>query len=69
MSVGTSGAIFGVYGALLSYLMLQRGSVPNEIFREMRAGTLGFIGYSLFAGFSSPASTTPPTWAGCSVGW
>ena len=34
--------------------VLQRGSVPNEIFREMRAGTLGFIGYSLFAGFSIP---------------
>ena len=54
VSVGASGAIFGVYGALLAYLMLQRGSVPNEIFREMRSGTLGFIGYSLFAGFSIP---------------
>lgn len=54
VSVGASGAIFGVYGALLSYLLLQRGSVPNEIFREMRSGTLGFIGYSLFAGFSIP---------------
>lgn len=54
VSVGASGAIFGVYGALLAYLVLQRGSVPNEIFREMRAGTLGFIGYSLFAGFSIP---------------
>ena len=54
VSVGASGAIFGVYGALLSYLMLQRGSVPTEVFREMRSGTLGFIGYSLFAGFSIP---------------
>lgn len=54
VSVGASGAIFGVYGALLAYLMLQRGSVPNEVFREMRSGTLGFIGYSLFAGFSIP---------------
>jgi rhomboid protease GluP len=54
VSVGASGAIFGVYGALLAYLVLQRGSVPNEIFREMRSGTLGFIGYSLFAGFSIP---------------
>ncbi|HOB45869.1 MAG TPA: rhomboid family intramembrane serine protease [Zoogloea sp.] len=54
VSVGASGAIFGVYGALLSYLLLQRGSVPVEIFREMRSGTLGFIGYSLFAGFSIP---------------
>jgi rhomboid protease GluP len=52
VSVGASGAIFGVYGALLAYLLLQRGSVPGEVFREMRSGTLGFIGYSLFAGFS-----------------
>ena len=52
VSVGASGAIFGVYGALLAYLTLQRGSVPVEVFREMRSGTLGFIGYSLFAGFA-----------------
>jgi rhomboid protease GluP len=54
VSVGASGAIFGVYGALLAYLLLQRGSVPGEVFREMRSATLGFIGYSLFAGFSLP---------------
>ncbi|GLT22557.1 hypothetical protein GCM10007933_20170 [Zoogloea oryzae] len=54
VSVGASGAIFGVYGALLAYLLRQRGSVPAEVFREMRSGTLGFIGYSLFAGFSIP---------------
>jgi len=54
VSVGASGAIFGVYGALLAYLLRQRGSVPTEVFREMRSGTLGFIGYSLFAGFSIP---------------
>lgn len=54
VSVGASGAIFGVYGALLAYLSVQRGSVPGEVFKEMRSGTLGFIGYSLFAGFALP---------------
>lgn len=52
VSIGASGAIFGVYGALLAYLTIQRGSVPVEVFREMRSGTLGFLGYSLFAGFA-----------------
>lgn len=52
VSIGASGAIFGVYGALLAYLTVQRGSVPVEVFREMRSGTLGFLGYSLFAGFA-----------------
>ncbi|MDD3353325.1 rhomboid family intramembrane serine protease [Zoogloea sp.] len=52
VSVGASGAVFGVYGALLTYLLHQRGSVPAEVFREMRSGTVAFLGYSLFAGFS-----------------
>lgn len=52
VSIGASGAIFGVYGALLAYLTIQRGSVPVEVFREMRSGSLGFLGYSLFAGFA-----------------
>ena len=43
-----------VGGALLAYLTMQRGSVPVQIFAEMRSGTLGFIGYSLFAGFAVP---------------
>lgn len=54
VSVGASGAIFGIYGALLAYLLILRGEMPLGILREIRSGTLAFIGYSLFAGFMIP---------------
>jgi rhomboid protease GluP len=54
LSVGASGAIFGLYGALLVWLIRQRHEVPLGIFKQLRSGTLGFIAYSLFAGFALP---------------
>ena len=54
VSIGASGAIFGVYGALLAYILLLRGEMPLTILREIRSSTLAFIGYSLFAGFMIP---------------
>ena len=54
LSVGASGAIFGLYGALLVWLIRRRHEVPLGIFKQLRSGTLGFIGYSLFAGFALP---------------
>ncbi|MCX9157680.1 rhomboid family intramembrane serine protease [Niveibacterium sp. 24ML] len=53
-SVGASGAIFGLYGALLAYLVFERRAVPPELWRELRASTVAFIGFSLFAGFAMP---------------
>jgi len=54
LSVGASGAIFGLYGALLVWLIRRRHDVPLGILKQLRSGTLGFIGYSLFAGFALP---------------
>lgn len=54
ISVGASGAVFGVYGALLGYLRAQPGSLPLSVFRQIRSSTLAFIGYSLFAGIAIP---------------
>jgi rhomboid protease GluP len=54
LSVGASGAIFGLYGALLVWLIRQRHEVPLSIFKQLRSGTLGFIAYSLFAGVALP---------------
>lgn len=53
-SVGASGAIFGLYGALLAYLLCQKDRVPVTLMRELRSSTLAFIGFSLVAGFSMP---------------
>lgn len=54
VSVGASGAVFGVYGALLAYLRAQPDSLPISVFKEIRSSTTFFVGYSLFAGFALP---------------
>ncbi len=52
ISVGASGAVFGVFGALLAYLTIQRGSVPAEVINRLRVSTSIFVVYSLFFGFA-----------------
>ena len=50
VSAGASGAIFGLYGALLGYLTRHRGSIPAESLVAQRKGALTFIGYNLLFG-------------------
>jgi rhomboid protease GluP len=50
VSAGASGAIFGLYGALLGYLTRHRGSIPAESLASQRKGALTFIGYNLLFG-------------------
>ncbi len=54
LSVGASGAIFGVYGALLGFILGAREAMPLGLMRELRSSALGFVGFSLFAGFAIP---------------
>lgn len=50
MSAGASGAIFGLYGALLGFLVRHRGSIPAESLASLRKGALTFLGYNLLYG-------------------
>ena len=50
VSAGASGAIFGLYGALLGFLVRHRGSIPAESLASLRKGALTFIGYNLLYG-------------------
>ncbi|MGC3963735.1 MAG: rhomboid family intramembrane serine protease [Rhodocyclaceae bacterium] len=54
VSVGASGAIFGVAGALLAYLFMCRGQMPMTVLRQTRGSMLAFVAYSLFAGAAVP---------------
>lgn len=53
-SVGASGAIFGIFSALLVDLRLHRDLLPGRLFRRMRTGLLSFLAFSLFAGVVLP---------------
>lgn len=54
VSIGASGAIFGLFGAMLVFLLVHRRAIHAEVFRSLRKATLGLIGYSLLIGFVIP---------------
>jgi rhomboid protease GluP len=51
VSVGASGAIFGVVGCLLAALFTKANKLPSGLVASMRSSMLMFVGYSLFMGF------------------
>jgi membrane associated rhomboid family serine protease len=43
VGVGASGAIFGLYGGLLGYLLWARKSLPGDVLQSLRNGAIGFV--------------------------
>ena len=52
VSVGASGAIFGVCSALMAFLMTQKGSIPSSMASGLWKSALIFAGYNVVYGFS-----------------
>ena len=52
VSAGASGAIFGVYGALLGFLALRRHALPVQIARRLGVGAVFFVGYNVIYGIT-----------------
>ena len=73
VSIGASGAIFGVFGALLAYLAAHRHRLEPVMYRRLRTMTLSFVGYSLLVGFAIPgvdnAAHVGGLLAGLVLGW
>lgn len=51
-SAGASGAIFGLYGGLIGYLLGGARDVPPEVARKLRKDALVFLGYNLIWGLT-----------------
>jgi rhomboid protease GluP len=53
-SVGASGAIFGVCGALLAFLLRGSDIIPVQALKELRNSVVAFVGYNLVFGLIHP---------------
>ena len=51
VSAGASGAVFGVYGGLLAFLLRHRGSIPAPVLQPLMRSTLIFVGLNVVYGF------------------
>ncbi len=52
VAAGASGAIFGVYGGLLAYLLRYRGVVNRQAAQAISRSVFIFLGYNLFFGLA-----------------
>jgi rhomboid protease GluP len=50
VSAGASGAVFGVCGGLLGFLILGRDSIPRPVLKSLSASMLTFLGYNILFG-------------------
>lgn len=53
-SAGASGAIFGVFGALLAFLLDRRNGVPLALVRTLRNSALTFLAFAIAFGWIHP---------------
>jgi rhomboid protease GluP len=54
VSVGASGAIFGLLGALLVFLIIHRRAVPGSVLRPLRSSALFFVVFNTMFGAMVP---------------
>ena len=52
IGVGASGAIFGVYGALIGYLIIQKSSLPRSVWSELRGSVIPLVLLMLYGGLA-----------------
>lgn len=51
-SAGASGAVFGIYGALLALSLMDKKNLPTSLFAPVRKSSIAFLGYNLLFGLT-----------------
>lgn len=51
-SAGASGAVFGVYGAVVGYMLREKQSLPPSVYQSMMKSSLTFAGYNILYGMA-----------------
>jgi len=54
-SAGASGAVFGVLGGLLAYMLVKRYRIPTPIIQAHRMSLIAFVAYNILVGLRNPA--------------
>ena len=69
VSVGASGAIFGILGALLAFLLLRRRAVPASVLAPLRSSALSFVVFNTLFGAVVPAIDQAAHMGGLATGF
>ncbi len=54
VGVGASGAIFGLIGGMVAFLLVHRATIPPSVLRPMRSGLLTFVLFNVLFGLAWP---------------
>jgi rhomboid protease GluP len=68
-SAGASGAIFGVYGAMLAFFLRKHSAIPPSVIQQQRWSGIVFIGYNLLNGLSHAGIDNADHVGGLAVGF
>ncbi len=69
IGAGASGAIFGIFGALLGFLAIRHRDIPAALLKPMRGGALAFIGYNTVFGLGIPGIDMAAHFGGLAAGF
>jgi rhomboid protease GluP len=68
VSAGASGAVFGVIGGLIGFMLVRRRALPPEVFRALRRSGGSFLLYNLGFAFVVPGLDQAAHLGGCGAG-
>jgi rhomboid protease GluP len=69
VSAGASGAIFGLYGALVAYMLRCREAIPSHSLQGLRSSAFSFLGYNVVLGFAHKGTDVAAHFGGLAGGF